>query len=372
MVFGLNSERSTVINMKLGHEGKKIGVCMLFTASCFIAAFILIEFHNVYIAVAIAGVLLMISAYLLLSVMLSKKVEEWSKPEQEEEESPSNKEAEFREQIKTCLESIDRTQRAMFAMTKRSLEQYETDISAIESSLEKLAAEQASGIKTLVKYNKENARQLAINERDSLSDLKKGIQDSLGKHAAELEAAVRESIADLSNKITVSSQTLPQETVIAAEAAAAVAEPEAMAVAEESTTEETVPEAEELQLEELQSTEFEEPTEEIILPEPETAETIIKEVPSAPETIELPAEEPVQPITEPITEPISDPNAPLSPDDIAKLFAAAEQAEAPAEETVPPAPEPAKTPAAEPAPAFDPNAPLSPEDIAKLFASMGN
>lgn len=339
--------------MKLGHEGKKIGVCMLFTASCFIAAFILIEFHNVYIAVAIAGVLLMISAYLLLSVMLSKKVEEWSKPEQEEEESPSNKEAEFREQIKTCLESIDRTQRAMFAMTKRSLEQYETDISAIESSLEKLAAEQASGIKTLVKYNKENARQLAINERDSLSDLKKGIQDSLGKHAAELEAAVRESIADLSNKITVSSQTLPQETVIAAEAAAAVAEPEAMAVAEEivpeeiltgeTAAEEITPEAEELQLEELQPAEFEEP-----------------------------AEEPVQPIAEPITEPISDPNAPLSPDDIAKLFAAAEQAEAPAEETVPPAPEPAKTPAAEPAPAFDPNAPLSPEDIAKLFASMGN
>ncbi len=353
--------------MKLGHEGKKIGVCMLFAASCFIAAFVLIEFHDFYIAVAIAGVLLMISAYLLLTIMLSKKTEEWSKPEPEpeEEETPSSKEAEFRDQIGTCLESIDRTQRAMFAMIKRNLEQHETDISAIESTIERLIAEQASGIKTLVKYNKENARQLAINERDSISELKKGIQDSFGKYTAELEAAFRESIEDLSNKTAILPQTPPQETV-------AAAEPETIeiteALAEEPTTEETLSEAEELQLEELYPTEFEEPAEEIILPETETPDPIIEEVPSDPEPIEFPAEEPI----EPITEPISDPNAPLSPDDIAKLFAAAEQTETLAEETTPPAPEPTETPAAEPAPALDPNAPLSPEDIAKLFASMGN
>ncbi len=362
--------------MKLGHEGKKIGVCMLFAASCFIAAFVLIEFHDFYIAVAIAGVLLMISAYLLLTIMLSKKTEEWSKPEPEEEETPSNKEAEFRDQIGTCLESIDRTQRAMFAMIKRNLEQHETDISAIESTIERLIAEQASGIKTLVKYNKENARQLAINERDSISELKKGIQDSFGKYTVELKAAFRESIEDLSNKTAILPQTPPQETVAAAEAAVAAAEPETIeiteALAEEPTieeiTEETLSEAEELQLEDLYPTEFEEPAEEIILPETETLDPIIEEVPSGPEPIEFPAEEPV----EPITEPISDPNAPLSPDDIAKLFAAAEQTETLAEETTPPAPESVKTPVAEPAPALDPNAPLSPEDIAKLFASMGN
>ncbi len=362
--------------MKLGHEGKKIGVCMLFAASCFIAAFVLIEFHDFYIAVAIAGVLLMISAYLLLTIMLSKKTEEWSKPEPEEEETPSNKEAEFRDQIGTCLESIDRTQRAMFAMIKRNLEQHETDISAIESTIERLIAEQASGIKTLVKYNKENARQLAINERDSISELKKGIQDSFGKYTVELKTAFQESIEDLSNKTAILPQTPPQETVAAAEAAVAATEPETIeiteALAEEPTieeiTEETLSEAEELQLEELYPTEFEEPAEEIILPETETPDPIIEEVPSEPEPIEFPAEEPI----EPIAEPISDPNAPLSPDDIAKLFAAAEQTETLAEETTPPAPEPVETPASEPAPALDPNAPLSPEDIAKLFASMGN
>lgn len=364
--------------MRLGHEGKKIGVCMLFAASCFIAAFVLIEFHDVYIAVAIAGILLMISAYLLLTVMLSKKTEEWSKPEPEEEETPSNKEAEFREQIGTCLESIDRTQRAMFAMIKRNLEQHETDIPTIESAIERLAAEQASGIKTLVKYNKENARQLAINERDSISELKKGIQDSLGKHTAELEAVLKESIADLSNRTAMLPQTPPQETIATAEAAVAAAEP---------AEPETMAMAEGLPLEEFPPTELEEPAEEVILPEPETAEPIIEEAPPAPEPMELPTEESIEepieesipPITElteepipPITEPIIDPNAPLSPDDIAKLFAAAEQTEAPAEEIPPSAPEPAEAPADEPAPALDPNAPLSPEDIAKLFASMGN
>lgn len=344
--------------MKSGHESKKIGVCMLFTASCFIAAFVLVEFHNVYIAVAIAGVLLMISAYLLLTVMLSKKTEEWSKPESEEEETPSNKDTEFREQIGTCLESIDRTQRAMFAMIKRNLEQHKTDISTIETSIEKLVTEQTAGVKTLVKYNKENARQLAINERDSISELKKGIQDSLGKYAAELENAIRESMEELPNKAAVLPQMLPQETVVTAEAAAAIAEPETT-VAEDLTEE---PVIDEPIMEETVSEPVPEPAEEEL--QPAELEKLMEEI-SLPEPSELSAEEPVLPITE----PIFDPNAPLDPEDIAKLFAAAEQAEEPAAEIVPPTEEPAP-PVDEPA--LDPNAPLSPEDIAKLFASMEN
>ena len=69
-----------------------------------------------------------------------------------------------------------------------------------------------------------------------------------------------------------------------------------------------------------------------------------------------------------------DPNKALSPDEIAKLFASAS---GPAPE---PAPEPAPAPAPEPAPidlsssgvdlSGDPNKALSPDEIAKLFAAV--
>ncbi|MGN0507457.1 MAG: hypothetical protein ACI4FZ_12930, partial [Lachnospiraceae bacterium] len=103
-----------------------------------------------------------------------------------------------------------------------------------------------------------------------------------------------------------------------------------------------------------------------------------------------PAEEVITP--EPVEEeaPAFDPNATLSPEDIAKLFAAAQETvaepEVVAEEVVKAEPvtleetvisEPAEEvitpePVEEEEPAFDPNATLSPEDIAKLFASMGS
>ena len=77
--------------MKQGNEGKKIGAGILFVAACFIAAFVLVEFHKIYIAVALAGILLLVSAYFLLTVLLEKKAEEWSEP-LEDDETPSNKE----------------------------------------------------------------------------------------------------------------------------------------------------------------------------------------------------------------------------------------------------------------------------------------
>ena len=178
--------------MKAGQEVRKIGVCMLFAASCFIAAFVLIEFHGVYIAVAIAGILLMISAYLMLTVVLAEKIKEWSKTE--EEESPSNREAEttkqFQEQVVTCLANIDRKQQAMLAMIESSLEQHKADYSTIENAIEKLAAEQLAGVKTIVKYNKENARQLALNERQSISEMKKDINENISKNAEELKNVI--------------------------------------------------------------------------------------------------------------------------------------------------------------------------------------
>lgn len=296
--------------MKTGQEVKKIGICMLFAASCFIAAFVLMEFHGVYIAVAIAGILLMISAYLMLTVVLAEKIKEWSKPE--EEEFPSRREArateQFRKQVVTCLENIDRTQQAMLAIIKSGLEQQKEGCSTIENAIEKLAAEQLLGVKTVVKYNKENARQLALNERQSLSD----INENISKYAEELKSVFSEGIEKSSDE----AMQLPLQT--------------------ESIAEESVPEEAELM--------------------PEVTEEVAEEIEPVPEVAE--------------EEAAFDPNAKLSPEDITKLSAAAEETVQPEQEE-PQEPEATKAVAEEEA-AFDPNAKLSPEDIAKLFASMGS
>ncbi|MGN0505232.1 MAG: hypothetical protein ACI4FZ_01645, partial [Lachnospiraceae bacterium] len=276
--------------MKQGNEGKKIGAGILFVAACFIAAFVLVEFHKVYIAVALAGILLLVSAYFLLTALLEKKVEEWSKPLEEEEETPSNKEAEFREQIIKYLESSDRTQRAMFAMVKRSLETQETSLAELEKAVEKLAAEQSVGVKTLVKYNKENARQLAINERESISELKKSINDVIEKNAGTLRDALKEGL-----------ESLAESAVMAVQAAPAV---EAELSIEEPVVEEAVPEnrvVEEPAAEEVPV------VEEIVQPEPVAEPEVVAEevVEAEPVTFEEtvipePAEEVITP--EPVEE----------------------------------------------------------------------
>lgn len=294
--------------MKLDNEGKKIGVCMLFAASCFIAAFVLVEFHEFYIAVAIAGILLMISAYLMLTVVLAKKMKEWSKAEEEEEEPPSNGEAEFREQIGTCLErveacleSIDRTQRAMFSLIKRNLELREADFTELGNAVEKLAAEQAAGVKALVKYNKENARQLAVSGRQSMSEMRKGINENISKNAESLKDAFLEGIEGLVGRAQVFLQAAPvvaEQTETEQIADGLVIDESADGpMIEEAAI--SVPEAEEEEAEE-------EKPEETILPEAVAEE-------EEPEEVVLPEE-----VKE---EPAFDPNAKLSPEDIAKLFA---------------------------------------------------
>lgn len=119
----------------------------------------------------------------------------------------------------------------------------------------------------------------------------------------------------------------------------------------------------------------------IIEAEPETQPMAEEEpiIEAEPEVEPIAEEEPIieaEPETQPIVEEkpampdLSDPNKPMSPDDIAALFANMGGDAAPAEEIIV---EP--EPIVEEKPAMpdlsDPNKPMSPDDIAALFANMG-
>ncbi len=85
-------------------------------------------------------------------------------------------------------------------------------------------------------------------------------------------------------------------------------------------------------------------------------------------------EEAPAPAPAPTLEVSGDPNKPMSPDEIAAMFAAAEGAAEPVPEPVveeAPAPEPEPAPAPTLEVSGDPNKPMSPDEIAAMFAAVG-
>ncbi len=396
---------------KKGNGLKKIVSGVLFAAACFIAVFVLLEFHDVYWVVGIACLLLMAAAYFFLNEIFASKedifddlAQAQEALEEVKEEDRQRAEEEFKKQIAEQVQSLDRTSRAMFAAMKKSADAQEEHLAVMQEKIDKVIDEQNAGIKTIVKYNKENARQIAESEKEvlgdvlnSVKDVESGINDLRGgiddingsfpKLQQTIESAA-DKVAEKAGSATpvMMAAPMPMYAAAPAPAAAPVAEPAPMPV------EETVVEEPALEIPDIEIPE--EPAAEEAVEEPalEIPDIEIPEEPAAEETVEEPALEipdieiPEEPVAEePASEAdlaaatgvdLSDPNAALSADDIAKLFAAANGGDAPAAEEPAAESEPEDAPASEADLAAatgvdlsDPNAALSADDIAKLFAA---
>ncbi|MCQ2538709.1 MAG: hypothetical protein MJ124_09940, partial [Lachnospiraceae bacterium] len=163
---------------KKNNVGLKIVGGVLFAAACFVSAFILLEFHDTYWLVALACLILMGTAYFFLNELFSSKeaviddlIQAQDALDEVKEEDRQRAEDEFRKSIEEQVSSLDRTSRAMFAAMKKNSDAQEEQMERLQQKLDQLIDEQNAGIKTIVKYNKENARQVAENERGSLEAL---------------------------------------------------------------------------------------------------------------------------------------------------------------------------------------------------------
>lgn len=325
----------------------KIGFGVLFVAACFITMYILMAFHGDIIMVAIAAVLLLISAFLFLNAIFSDKAKKWIPQEEEQDDVkealPNSGDGEFRLKITKYMKEMESTQKELIDVLKNQNTLIQAQIENLEHEIYMLSEKQANQAKSIIKFNKENARQLAISERETLEyvmmELKKAIEDNAAPVASEEAAASIEF-------------TMPVEDEAA-----------------------PVLELEEVSQEELfEVSDLAGDDEEVVsvlpMPEPEPA----PEEPSIEELLaeESPAEE------SPVPEEIEIPEMPEDID-LSELFDIPELQEEPVAE-VPVAEVPvAEEKAEEPAPAADPlaglsadpNAMMTPEDIAKLLASMG-
>lgn len=276
--------------------GKKIITGMIFLASLFFAAVVLVGSvgtDNTLPLVIVAGVVMLVAAFFFLSAIFEEKEDQW-KSLYEEMEKETQGDDDAYKQLKGYVESVDRTQKAVFSVMKRREESMEDQISRLESAIEQMAEQQAENHKAMVRYNKENARQMAINERETL------------EHA--MSVIVKKMEEGKTKELEVLQSILEK----------GVSVPEA-APAEEPMEEfeETPDFLKEFGIEQDSSIEDfvaglseEGHAEEFFHPETETV-------------TEEPADVSADALGAATGVDLSDPNAALSPEDIAKLFAAA-------------------------------------------------
>ena len=264
------------------------------------------------IMMLVAAVLMLVSAVLFFVTgffgKLSKKT---SKVKEKALDAVTDfSDGEFRLLLGKYLKETERAQKELVEVVKKQNTLLESQIENLEHEIYMLSEKQVNQAKSIIKFNKENARQLAISERETLEyvmmELKKAIEDNAGavKAAPVLEEVSEAELFEVSD--------LPDdEEFIIPDLPAPEDIPDRL---EESAIEEP-------SLEELLSEEIPEIPDELDLSAlfEDIAEAAVEESKqAAPAPVEEIKE--VEKAEEPT--PVADPNAMMTPEDIAKLLEA--------------------------------------------------
>lgn len=286
----------------------KIGFGILFVAACFVAMYILMEFHGDVLMVSIAAVLLLIAAYLFLNSVFSDKAKKWIPQEEEEEGSEEvfsggADSGDFRLRVTKHMKEMESTQKELIDVLKNQNTLIQTQIENLEHEIYMLSEKQSNQAKSIIKFNKENARQLAINERETLEyvmmELKKTIEEN-GE-----------------TSVSVAEEASPADTLLEEVSGAELFEVSELPGDDEYE----VPDMpDDIDLSEL----FDIPelydgpvAEEAAEPEP-----VAEEIPIPEEPVLVEEEKTEEPAQDPLAGLTADPNAMMTPEDIAKLLEA--------------------------------------------------
>lgn len=291
----------------------------------------------------VAAVLMLVSAILyFITVFLDKGKKKTSKIKEKTLEAVTEcSDGEFRLLLGKYLKETERAQKELVDTVKKQNTLIQSQIENLEHEIYLLSEKQLNQAKSIIKYNKENARQLAISERETLeyvmTELKKAIEDS---SAPVSEDTLEDALESVSEDVS--------ENVL------------------EDVSEEELFEVSDLPADE----EFVLPD----LPAPEEIPDKLEEEPAIPETLEEEPEIPEIPddldlsaLFEDIAEAAAEESAIVEPA-LAKEESKPAQ-EAPAVEEASAEAAPAQDPLA--GLSADPNAMMTPEDIAKLLEAMG-
>lgn len=365
---------------------------VLFVMAVFFAGMSLTVFHSYIWMSCIAGVILL--ATTVFFVLCREK----------DTASPMEKTSDIlmMDRMAELMRGNEKAEKGVYIAVKKQHETIESGLAALEDKIAELIKVQESAVKTLVMYNKENAKQVALSEREELGRLREEIRQlQRGGGASESVSGMVDAVREMSHRLY--EEIHENSEAILAELGTTVDCLEEMKEIVNRMNEEgavrvagnfaAVPEEEEPKELFAAMPEEEEPKELFAaVPETEEPEELFAEMPEEEEPEELLAampeeEEPAEDTLAASGVDLSDPNRPLSAEDIAALFAQAGGAEeepaAEPEEELPETEEqgtrevsaeekPEDALASSGVDLSDPNRTLSADDIAALIASMGN
>ena len=358
---------------------------VLFVMAVFFAGMSLTVFQSYIWMSCIAGVMLLATA---VFYVLSKEKDDASPAEKTTEILLADRMAEL-------MRGNEKAEKGVYIAVKKQHEAMESGLAALEEKLGELIKAQENSVKTLVMYNKENAKQIALSEREELGHLReeiRGLQKGSGSGTTGSMSAVVDAIREMSHKLyeevhenseamlseletTVDCLEEMRDSVKLLSASGARSVVEKVSVSEPmmmpAVEEEPESEPEEEPIDMFAASEEDMSDSDGMLTADDIAALFAQadDVATEPE----PEEEPVDMFAASGVD-LSDPNRPLSADDIAALFA---QADVAAEPVMIPEEEPAEEKpedalASSGVDLSDPNRTLSADDIAALVASLGN
>lgn len=352
---------------------KKLGF-VLFVMAVFFAGMALTVFQEYIWMACIAGVLLLAASVFYILA--------W----QEETVTQTEKTTELllADRMAELMRGNEKAEKGVYIAVKKQHEAMESGMAALEERITELVKAQENAVKTLVMYNKENAKQMALSEREELGRLREELKllQQDGKSGSAIVDAVREMSHRLYEELHENSEAILAELETTVDSLEEIKEvirgldggaPMALDRSVVPTMKEYEPEEDPAELFEPEltedlmedSVELSEPeltenlTEDFVeLPEPELTEDLTED------SIELPEPEPAE-------EPMMIPEA----EELMTYFQEEEPAEEPvvlSQEEMPAEKNPEDAIASSGVDLSDPNKTLSADDIAALFAAMGN
>lgn len=156
---------------------------VLFVMAVFFAGISLLVWRNV-IVLCIAGVILFATA--VFYVM----------GQEDKDPTPTEKTTEIllADRMAELMRGNEKAEKGVYIAVKKQHEAMESGLTAINEKLEELIKAQENAVKTIVMYNKENAKQMALSEKEELGQLRKA-------WGGGSLAAVTDAIREMSHRL---------------------------------------------------------------------------------------------------------------------------------------------------------------------------
>jgi hypothetical protein len=196
--YGLKNRKSKVIYI------------IFFVAAAFFAAFILIEFHKDYLAVALAAVLMLIAAYFLVEKIEHDIYQKYQLDQCDFDDK--FEQAMF--EMKRNYTKIEKLERAIYKASGKGNEEETENVSMLdilarledlEKNIQKEQEENTNllrhGIKALVQYSRENARQVALNTNENTQSTLKEINNVISMLEGALPNLIKNNQTELEEQI---------------------------------------------------------------------------------------------------------------------------------------------------------------------------